>query len=247
MNTTERGRWEMLKRLLVIGALCIGLIGFWSIDAQAWPASSSGWGAIQNTVTVWSGWKGISNADLRPTSVKVTIFPHDVLVMFRNPGGQDGGVGVPFFFPTEVTGTQVTPQKAVKNGKWNSYITFYDEELLAMIPPADLANIAPNPQWMAYAVVVKNFDVYIQAFEDVNSTCDGLSNICYTTNFGNTGLPQSPYNAEEVVHIQGYCDLGSAPVNADSAYTCPPELTFKWEYSKIYTTCAAQFNGNCLY
>ncbi len=221
----------MLKRLVVIGALCIGLLALGGTDAHAWPASSSGWGATQNTVTVWSGWKGISNADLRLTSVKVTIFPHDVLVMFRNPGGNDGGVGVPFFFPTAVTLTQVTPQKAVKNGKWNSYITFYDEELLALIP----GDFGKPQSRLDAPLLVKNFEVYIQAFEDVNSNCSESSNICYTTNFESvTGVPLPPYNAEEVVHIQGFCDLGSAPVNVGSAYACSTGL--QWEYSKNYTT-----------
>lgn len=235
----------MVKRLATL-FFCIGLIGFWSIDAQAWPASSSGWAAYQNTVTIYSGWRGIANKDLRPTSVKVTLFPNEVMVLCKNNGGNDGGVGNPFIYPTTVTASQISPATPTRNGRWDSYITFTDEELLAKL--GDPSQYCINPNWEAYGIVVKTFDVYIQAYEDISSdmcteTSSPETGVCYTTSFSTDGAPQPPYNAEEVVHIKGYCDLGSAPIGVGSSYTCTTDL--QWEYSKTYPTCDAQFSDLC--
>lgn len=248
MNTTKKRRREMLKRLLMIGALCVGLMALGGTDANAWPASSSGWGATQNTVTIWSGWKGISNVELKPTTVKVILFPHEAMVLCKNNGSNDGGVGNPFLYPTTVTGNATTPRKAIKNGNWNSYITFTDEELLAQLPDANSYCI--NPNWTVYGIVVKTFDVYLQAYEDISTTmCPEGSNpddgLCYTTYFDSEGLPLPPYSAEEVVHIQGSCDLGSAPIGAGSSYTCTTSL--QWEWSKRDPTCSDQFSTQCIY
>jgi hypothetical protein len=253
MNTTERGRWEMSKRLVVIGALCIGLMGLWSIDAHAWPASSSGWGATQNTVTVWSGWKGIANAELKPTSVKVSIYPWstvDVLVLFKNPGGNDGGVGVPFRLSTTITDSQSSPDKAIRNGKWNSYITFDGGDLCAMIPQGELDAITPNPKWTCYDVVIYKFNILLQAYEDINDRCKDSSSptdpTCYYVRFDNSGNPMDGPRGEEVVHIEGFCELGSAPINVGSAYSCHTD--FQWEYSKQQQTCNTDEHAtNCDY
>ncbi len=235
----------MLKRLLIIGTLCIGIMALGGTDAHAWPASSSGWAAYQNTVVIYSGWRGIANKDLRPTSVKVTLFPNEVMVLCKNPGGNDGGVGNPFIYPTTVTGSQASPDAPTRNGRWDSFITFTDEDLLANL--GDPNSYCVNPNWTAYGIVVKTFDVYIQAYEDINLTCPVLDpndyGLCYTTAFNPDGSPTGDYTAEEVVHIKGSCDLGSAPIGVGSSYTCTTDL--QWEYSKTYPTCNAQFDDQC--
>ena len=246
MNKTKRGRWEMLKRLLIIGTLCIGIMALGGTDAHAWPASSSGWAADQNTVTIYSGWRGIANKDLRPTSVKLTLFPKEVMVLCDNHGGNDGGVGVPFMYPTTLTGNQTSPEKATRNGRWDSYITFTDNELLGNL--TDPNSYCINPNWTAKGIVVKTFDVYIQAYEDIDSTCPDIdppdsNGLCYTTSFNDNNAPLQPYNAEEVVRIKGSCDLESAPIGVGSQYTCTTPL--QWEWSKKYPTCDDQFSDTC--
>jgi hypothetical protein len=245
----------MFKKFLPIVVLCVSLTAFWGTDAHAWPASSSGWGATQNTVTVYSGWKGISNADLKPTSVKVVILPKTADIYCINPGGNDGGNGVPYsFFTAPTVGAQVSPRKAIRNGRWDSYITFTDQEILDTIPAEDLANICQNTNW-TINVVVKTFDVWISAFEDVNGTCNltsAESDTCYSTAITCSGSGEDqvctvtpPYDAEEVVHIQGSCDLKSAPINVGSAYSC--ETGLQWEYSRTYSTCDSRYGSQCTY
>ena len=251
MNTTERGRWEMSKRLVVIGALCIGLMGLWSIDAHAWPASSSGWGATQNTVIIWSGWRGIANTDLKPTSVRVILDSIVVQAQCINHGGGDGGLGNPFMIPAPVQGSQASPQKAIKNGNWQSYITFDEVKDFGLTLDS---SYCINPNWTNVGFVTKSFVVYIQAFEDVDTRCSfppfGDMDTCYTacTYDSSTKVTMcpnystdAPWKLEEVVHIEGHCDLGSAPIGVGSEYTCFTD--FQWEYIKNKSTYCPDVSG----
>lgn len=225
----------MRKNLSLLVAIGIGLTGLWCGHANAWPASSSGWYVKTGSVIVDSTWVGIANTDLKPTLLQVTIVPHEYTVIYENPGGNTGGVGVPFDLPLEITGLDsLFPTALSGRGKYTSSVEFPDQGFLDRIIelyPTALADNAPNPNWTPYSVQVTAMDVYIQAFADVSGTCPNndttntdlypYNDTCfvdYTTSTPTVGTE------EEVVHIKGFCTLNG------TTYSCIEDD--HWEWSK---------------
>ena len=216
----------MSKRLSLAGALCAGMIVIWGTNVHAWPASSSYWGVKYNTIHVNSSWFGIANTDVKPTDIMATIFSYQVVVYYKNPGGNTGGIGVPFNLSTEISGTETLMPTALRGaGKYTSTITFSDQDILSSIDPSILAANAPNPGWIAYAVDVLSLDVIIQAFADISTRCEDSwdASNCYL-NLNDPANPLDDLKEEEVVHIEGSCTLQ----NGD--YSCTENE--HWEWSK---------------
>lgn len=212
----------MFKRLSPIVALCICLMALWSTDANAWPASSSGWYVKSGSIIVDSNWVQISNTDVKPTSLVVTIYP-TVVVYYQNPGGNEGGVGTPFNLNVPLVGfDKLDPLGG--HGKDSSTVPFPDITVDSLIEMGiDLGVYAPNYNWVAYDVKVTGLDVKIQAYADVSS-------FCTSENTPESDWTSCYYNAddklfeEEVVHLEGLCTL------QDQIYNCVESE--HWEWSK---------------
>jgi hypothetical protein len=234
---------KMLKKLLLVGAFCIGLMGLWCGHANAWPASSSTWYVKTGSVIVDSSWVNIANTDVKPTLIQVTMIPHGLIVYYQNPGGNTGGVGVPFDLPLDITGVdRLIPTALSGRGKYTSSVEFFDKDILDRIKflyPTILDDNAPNPNWIPYAVDVTSLDVYIQAFEDLsnvtypcpdapdaseyNQDLIPYNDTCYVTYYSDGHISGVGFE-EEVVHIKGFCMLDG------TTYNCTEDA--HWEWSK---------------
>lgn len=219
-NTKEG---DMRKKLSLLVAIGIGLTGLWCGHANAWPASSSGWYVKTGSIDVTSDWVQISNTDLKPTDIVVSIYP-TVVVYYKNPSGNDGGVGTPFTLNVPLVGLDELDGSLVGRGKASSTISFPDITLAYLNSLGiDLSVYAPNPQWEAYDVKITGLDVKIQAYEDVSSYCtpSNTPTSDWTSCYHNS---EFDLYEEEVVHLEGLCSLQG------TIYTCVESE--HWEYSK---------------
>jgi hypothetical protein len=160
----------MFRKLLLIGVL---FISFWALlgaNAYAYPAwATGGWGAWPNCVCFWSDWKGVSNPDQKPSDVIYTMSNMEIQVYYLNPGGNDGGVGEPFYPNAQVTGGGTLPDSISTKGTYQSKLCFYDENLWAAV---DVNSIPPpvNPNWTLdpSRIDVLQMDVEIQGYSDLD-------------------------------------------------------------------------------
>ncbi len=217
----------MFKKFVFIAVLCVGLMAIWGPDANAYPPSLSGWSFKVGSVDASTLWTGVGNFDLKPTDIVITLSSIDLKLYAINPGGNTGGVGVPFSLTAPVAGTDsISPIS--KNGKYASLIVFPDNVFIGLIDPALLAQVLPNPNWTLDPnhVDVTHFRALIQGFTDISDRCENYY-------IGNTVVSTScyPFSAtwtsryeEEVVHLEADCNL------QNGAYVCTA-LT-DWEYSK---------------
>jgi hypothetical protein len=173
----------MVKRLLLVSILSVDLMTLWSIGVNAYPPRLSGWSWSPGSITSTTTWLGISNTEMKPTDVRVTVNMDEVVVYYMNPGGNTGGVEVPFIYPVSIEDFDTITDPLRGKGKWTSTITFSDGDLLGAFPPGVLADYAPNPNWTAYDIDVLTFSGIVEGFTDV----DGLE--------------------EEVVHAEYQCSL----------------------------------------
>jgi hypothetical protein len=161
----------MLKKSFLIGVLFIGVWAMLISNAQAYPATSGGWGAWPKCVLIWSDWLGVANYEIKPTDVEVTLDLRLAELSYINPGNQDGGVGQPFDPDTVVTGTQALSNPVSKNGKYHSEITFGKDVLLGAIPDASLPPLQ-NPNWYYNDIVVLKMYVTIRGYSDLDGDGD---------------------------------------------------------------------------
>lgn len=217
----------MSRRILWIAALCIALAALWSVPAQAYPPSLSGWSFKVGSVDASTIWTGVGNFDLKPTDIVVTLKNVDLRLYAVNPGSNTGGVGVPFRLTTPVSGTDsISP--ILKNGKYASTIVFPDSVFTAAIDPSLLQQALPNPNWTVdpNRVDVLRFRGIVQGFTDVGDRCEGY--YAGATTVDSSCFPFDPAwenrYEEEVVHLEVDCTL------QDGAYACT--VLQDWEYSK---------------
>jgi hypothetical protein len=240
----------MLKRLLMIAALCIGLMAVWSTDSNALISSGTGWAVLNKCVEIDSNWVGIKNTDISPSYLQASIVLYQIIVYYQNPGGNTGGIGVPFDLPLDIKGTdQVNPEEVSARGNYDSKITFTDEMLIKRIEdlyPGLLEANKPNPNsnsdWIPVSVDVVTMDVYIQAFYDMpkeyicptNATSDpsGYNNdlipyndTCYI-NYNADGTILNVRSEEEVVHIKGFCTITGG---VGTKYDCIEDVHWEWK------------------
>ena len=119
----------MIKRLLLMGAFCIGLMALWGTNASAYPPRLGGWGwSGGSPITFTSLWLGAANTEQKPTEYEVTLYPNVLTVYFRNPGDNLGGVSVNFTNPNlSVTGGNILIPTGLKGkGKITDALTFGD-------------------------------------------------------------------------------------------------------------------------
>lgn len=223
----------MLKKSLMIGTFCIGLIALWATGANAYPTRYLGGGWNPGSLVFTSTWLGAANTEHRPTEYEVTLKNMLVTVYFSNPGGNTGGVGVPFDNPGDVTDENtIYPSNLSGKGKIEDTLIFGDDDngVLWLIwlekatdpdtgakcntsPEQDQVTCikeylsfyyAPNPGWTPYDIKIDKFDAVVEAFTDLNK--DG-----------------SPI--EEVVHA----DYKNCTLNEDKTeYICAPICI--WNY-----------------
>jgi len=146
-----------------------------------------------------------------------------VVVYYRNPGGNDGGVGIPFDLKVLVGLDQLNP--LVGHGKADSSVVFPNINFEWLNAHYDLSSFAPNPQWTAYAAELTGLDVKIQAYADVNNYCnaDNTPDSDWTSCYYNSSFD---LYEEEVVHLEGLC---TTPDNGGTFNCVESE---HWEYSK---------------
>ena len=219
-NNQKEG--TMFKRLAIV-VFCIGLMGLWITDAKAWPASSSGWYVKTGSIIVNSSWVQISNTDVKPTDIVVSINPM-VVVYYRNPGDNEGGVGVPFNLDVLIGLDSL--YSLVGRGKADSEIVFPSitfDWLVENYTIEYLNSFAPNTNWTAYDAILTGLDVKIQAYADVSDFCDASKtpesdwkSCYYNVDFG--------LYEEEVVHLEGLCSVQG------DIFTCVESE--HWEWSK---------------
>ena len=192
----------MSKKILLISVLLISLTAMSVIEVNAYPPTLGGWGLFPKCVLCSSLWKGVANTDIKPTYVECRLELILVQVRCMNNGGQDGGLGNPFYWDSDVAGYQtLTTKDLVGKGKAESEIQFTDQVLFeslfcqenAVCPPYTFPDgICINPNWLPMLpsdggeVVVRETDVQIRGFVD-----DGLGGYL------------------EVVHVVGNCELSS--------------------------------------
>lgn len=235
----------MFNKLFFGGLLCLGVLGFTAAGVYAYPATTGGWGAWPGSVTIWSDWKGVADYEKKPTDLTVTILFLEVQVQYINPGGNDGGLGEPFYPDAELSYKEGLGQgqDISKNGRFFSEVPFTDEEILAAIED-DLPE-PPNPKWQPDSVTVLRMHVTIEGFSD----WDGDSKILLDTEVDLDGdgeadgvdFSDSEYAGEfycdgegfdwgteatsPTVYVSGTCEL-----NYDhTAYFCNPEIEWYWK------------------
>jgi len=120
----------MLKRLSMIGALCIGLMALWGTGANAYPTRLGGGGWNGGSLIFNSTWVGAGNTEQRATDYEVAVWPCTLTVLFNNPGGNNGGVSINFINPGTITGgsTIIPPKGLSGKGKIEDTLTFGDDE-----------------------------------------------------------------------------------------------------------------------
>ncbi len=217
----------MFKRLVLIGALCVGLVAVWGGAASAYPPSLSGWSFKVGSVDASTLWTGVGNYELKPTDIVITLSDIQLRLYSINPGGNTGGVGVPFNLSAPVQGTDsISPIS--KNGKYASLIVFPDSAFTALIDPVALEQALPNPNWTLDPnhVDVVHFKALIQGFTDVTDRCENYyinNTVVDTSCYPFTATAQTRYE-EEVVHVLVDCNL------QNGAYVC--STLQDWGYSK---------------
>ncbi len=179
----------MFKKFLMMVILCISLLTLLGTNANAYPAIIGGWGAWPGSVCVWTEWKQVANYDVTPTDVTVTLYIDKVLVHYQNPGGQPGGIGVPFY--VDVTATlegEPLSDPITKNGKYMMEICFDEEYLKSFIGP-DIGD-PPNPGWTMLDITVVEMYVLIEGFSEmdddneVNDRTAVIGGPCTLDNYG---------------------------------------------------------------
>lgn len=199
----------MFKRLLLRGALCIGLFALLGTNAHAYPAAPGGWGAWPGSVSVWTDWKGVSNYEIKPTNADVTLFISKVQLHYLNPGGQPGGLGNPFYPDVEISMDGALNDSVSKNGRYQMLLSFDDSLLIELImnSGAEIPD-PPNPQWTLdpeHPVVILEMFVRIRGFSDFDDKIIGTET--------------------ETAHVAGPCTL-----NYDGTdYTCVTEEEWNWK------------------
>ena len=87
----------MFRKLLVISALCVGLMimGFQEANAFRLAGFSFSPGGSVYCDSLWKGVGNLTKEDVY-AEVKCIIEPQEVQVLCMNPGGNTGGIGNPF-------------------------------------------------------------------------------------------------------------------------------------------------------
>ncbi len=214
----------MFKRFALIGVLCVGLAGLWAGGADAYPLSLAGYKFSFGSVDATTIWTGVANYELKPSFVAISLSDIQVRLYSINPGGNTGGVGVPFELSSPVVGTDVL-NPVSKNGKYTSLIVFEDNTFTAMVDPA----LLPNPNWSfdPNHCDVVHFKAVIQGFTDIDNRCENYyigSTVVNASCYPFDPAAQTRY-AEEVVHAEVDCTL------QNGVYVCT-DLVPSWEWSK---------------
>lgn len=219
----------MFKKLLLIGVFCISVMALVGTEAKAYPPGLGGWGACpwcSPALTVTTDWVGIANTDLKPTEVWLTLNLTSVEIVVLNPGGEDGGIGVPFCSDIILTqSASITDVPLRGKGRYELPFYFTSQEILDALEWAgcyDPKWKLPNENW-ELIVIVHEFDARIQGFTDMNGRCEGDSNEYNCTES----------DMEEVVHAIGDCIItydGDGEPVLGVPYHCTE--VFHWEYQK---------------
>jgi len=151
--------------------------------------------------------KGLGNVTNDPTFFQVAILVQGGAIVVANPGGNTGGIGVPFGdLVVTLAGTDLIGVKDVsRNGTALSEIIFHDADLIAAVVAAlqaqcdaaittacdALAQINQKPNWKR-AIVVTEMQVLGQQFTN-NTLVDALGSQCVA--------PFDPVNAINFVGV----------------------------------------------
>lgn len=198
----------MLKKLGIVAVL---LTVVWALsvpNAHGYPGlvKPGGWGSITGSVCVWSDWKGLANVEIKPALVEVLMTPYEVVPHYLNPGGNGGGWGNPFYPSVILVGQDaVNYQSVTKNGSYQSWICFSDQEIYNAVGPA---NFPPpqNPNWTLDLenILVTQMYVHIFGYSD-DPTTDPIYPDFLTSEYGGTcTLPvgATSYSCTEDLRIE---------------------------------------------
>ena len=223
----------MFKKILLIATLCISLMALMGTSANAFPPRWGGtsWapGSVDSELTV----RGCANTDNRPTRVHVTLNISDVLILYRNPGHNRGGVGVPFRHPysSSADGEILSPLHG--RGKCIELVSFESATLLAdLCAEIDCDALAPNPQWEAVDINIEVFEGIIELYTDLNDLCEDETPPNAQSCLDPDPLPPVENDWEEVIHvIYDEVRLQYDKKGRPESYDWDPDDVHVWEYS----------------
>lgn len=223
----------MFKRLLLIGALCISLVGLSGTQATAYPprpgdVSWCPWCPGSEAAYFTTSFVGIANTDVVPTDVYIKWIIEDGEVFSTNPAGEDGGIGIPFLqfeFPLEgfLSTGEDTPMNG--RGRWDGTFPFLYADIIAWLILNEVLDPLPNPQW-SYHLIIR------QALIRVTANTNVSDELCEESIPGDfPQYPDYPNDPEE------QC---TEPLPLDDG---PPDQTFEEVVHGIYR-CYAPVDGD---
>lgn len=193
----------MTTKFLIKSILAISLILIMSSTAGAWTSSTSSSQLFCKSlgtcsIKVEGILKGLGNVTTDPTNFTVSILVQAGAIVIANPGGNTGGIGVPFGdVLVQLTGTDLIGVKDVsKNGSALAEIIFHDADLIAAVVAAlqaqcdagittscdKLAQINQKPNWKRAIVVTEMQVLGVQvtngiSVDELGSQCEAPSQV----------------------------------------------------------------------
>jgi len=156
----------MFKRLMIISALCIGLMTLSVTGAQAWPLPYfTGWPNVgAGSIDISQLIKRVVISEDEPVIVGLTLMITQVQFQCCNHGGQCGGLGNPFdlnavFVDEEI----IDDDDLLRNGKalYDKEITNAEiyEKVVAYLPD----DVCQNDNWFVDpdSLIVKQLELYL--------------------------------------------------------------------------------------
>lgn len=244
----------MFKKLFLMGALIIGLIGVCSTPVMAYPACCGdvAWcpwcSGSPMAVIITSEFLGIANTDVKPTDVYVEMMIESMELYSVNPDGHPGGEGIPFTnIPVSFTGQQSTGDQTPMTGagKWEGEFKFYLDDILQFLIAngyiTDLPEL-PNPNW-SWKIVVHQALIRVTANTDVSNQCEDNDYDDYYSEQCTAPLSEGDDEErllEEVVHNISRCWCTYDPETGEPMMETPGNCTrlFLWKYKNKNPICS---------
>jgi len=175
----------MLKRLLLIGTVCMFTIVMLQTDAKAISRGFVGWGAWPGSLYVNLEGEGPGNYDKWPGAITVSVWPTEASALCTNPQKKKypNRQGTPFFWEGEII--QELPSwdwdKIKKNGSFDQTFTFTFAELFPGVEGCPEGACDTNPKWdCAYdddgnpILVLTGFNIRLELLTVIEGYPDGF-------------------------------------------------------------------------